>query len=278
MNTGLLVPDELQGGRGGIWAYVSASRLSCWSRCPLAFKFQYLDGLRPPTTTSLFLGKVVHQGLEVYYRHRQLGVTLAAADVCRRLLESWASAVDEEGMKFQSPAEEQALQRQAMDLVAAYLAHVPADEPKPLAAEVAVEAPLVDPATGGDLGLPLLGVIDLVLDTQSGPVVCDFKTSARSSEPLEIVHEVQLSCYAYLLRHTAEQEEAGLEIRSLVKTKTPKVEFHRYPARTEAHLRRLFSLIRVYLDDLDAGRFVYRPGWTCASCEFATGPCRSWPG
>ena len=57
--------------------------------------------------------------------------------------------------------------------------------------------------------------------------------------------------------------EAGLEIRSLVKTKTPKVEFHRYPARTEAHFARLFAVIREYLDALDRGRFNYRPGFGC---------------
>ncbi len=63
-------------------------------------------------------------------------------------------------------------------------------------------------------------------------------------------------------------EEVGLEIHSLVKTKTPKIEGHRYQARTDAHFRRLFSVIREYLDALDRGRFNYRPGWGCAMCDF----------
>ena len=45
----------------------------------------------------------------------------------------------------------------------AYLAQAPEDE-KPLAVETAVEAPLVDPMTGENLGIPLLGIMDLVLD------------------------------------------------------------------------------------------------------------------
>jgi len=139
-------------------------------------------------------------------------------------------------MVFESVAEDQASQRQAVDLVAAYLRTVPADEPKPLAVEVSVEAPLVDPTTGEDLGIPMLGIMDLVLDEEAGPLIADFKTAARSSEPLEISHEVQLSCYAYLFRRASPIQEVGLEIRSLVKTKAPKVHFH--PARNERHFGR----------------------------------------
>ena len=116
--------------------------------------------------------------------------------------------------------------------------------------EAAVEMPLIDPTTGENLGMPMLGIMDLILDAQEGPTIIDFKTSSRSSEPLEIVHEIQLTSYAYLFRQVSERAEAGLEIRSLIKTKTPKIEFHRYPARTEAHFRRLFSVVREYLDAL----------------------------
>ena len=92
--------------------------------------------------------------------------------------------------------------------------------------------------------------------------------TSRSSEPLEISHEIQLSCYAYLLRHNSSVHEAGLEIRSLVKTKIPKVELHRYAVRNEKHFGRLFAVVRAYIDDLDSGRFLFRPGLGCAMCEF----------
>jgi len=75
-----------------------------------------------------------------------------------------------------------------------------------------------------------------------------------------VTHEIQLSCYVYLYRHSTGGEQGGLEIRSLLKTKTPKMEFHRYEPRNDRHFRRLFAVIRAYLDELDAGRFVFRPG------------------
>jgi putative RecB family exonuclease len=277
MSIGLLGSASVQQHQGGVWEYISPSRLSCWLCCPLKWKCRYLDNLRTPTTTSLILGKAVHAGLEVYYRHRQLGLTLSADDVAQRMSQSWAQIVDEEKMSFASTDAEQAARRQAAGLVQAYLAQVPKDE-RPQAVEVAVEAPLVDPDSGESLGIPLVCVMDLVLCSDAGPAIVDFKTTSRSSEPLEVVHEVQLSSYAYLFRQVEQRQEAGLEIRSLVKTKTPKIEFHRYPARTDAHFRRLFSVIREYLNSLECGRFNYRPGFGCSMCDFSHTHCHRWAG
>ena len=179
-------------------------------------------------------------------------------------------------MAFDSPESEGAMRRQVADLVKAYLDAVPKEE-KPLAVEVAAEAPLVDPFTGEDLGLPLLGVLDLVLDSDAGPIITDFKTAARSSEPMEISHEIQLSSYAWLHRQITGQEEGGLEIRSLIKTKAPKCEFHPYAARTDAHFRRLFAVLHEYVAALDGDTFNYRPGFGCGMCDFRE-QCRAWGG
>lgn len=276
MSTGLLGFEEVQERQGGPLAYISPSRLSCWLSCPLKWAFRYRDGLRTPTTASLFTGKAVHAALEVYYRHRHLGVTLAADDVVQRSADSWAQLMDEENMMFDSADAEQAMRQQVADMVRAYLGTVPKDE-KPLAVEVAAEAPLVDPFTGEDLGIPLVGVLDLVLDTDAGPVITDFKTAARSSEPMEISHEIQLTSYAWLHRQITGQQEAGLEIRSLIKTKVPKVEFHPYAARSDAHFRRLFAVLREYVAALDGDTFNFRPGFSCGLCDFRE-QCRHWDG
>jgi putative RecB family exonuclease len=274
MSIDLLPCQDLPTAQGGVWQYISPSRLNCWLSCPLKFKLKYIDGMRSPTTPALFLGKVVHNCLETFYRHRQLGIALAAADLDRRLLASWGELIDEKRMRFDTAAEERVLQRQAADLVKAYLEHVPADEPRPFAVEAAVEMPLIDPVTSEDFGIPLVAIMDLVLDGQAGPIIADFKSSSRNSEPLEIVHEVQLISYALLFRHVSGRRETGLEIRSLIKTKAPKIEFHRYPPRTEAHFRCLFTLFHQYLDALERNRFSFRPGFGCAMCEFRDGLCR----
>ncbi|MGE0757211.1 MAG: RecB family exonuclease [Pirellulaceae bacterium] len=261
----------------GVWDYISASRLNLWLRCPLAFRLRYIDGIVTPPTASLFLGQQVHAGLEQYYRHRQLGVTLTADEIVRRLLADWQEAAATAAVFFAHPAEDADTRAQTVRLIRMYLEQVSPDEPLPLAVETSLEGPLTDPETGADLGIPLLGVVDLVLDSPAGAVVVDFKTAAKANHPVEILHEVQLTTYSWLFRQAAGQHEAGLEIRSLVKTKRPKFETHRYPPRTEQHVRRLFRLLRVYLDDLDAGQFCYRPGFHCLLCEYRR-ECAGWHG
>jgi len=141
-----------------------------------------------------------------------------------------------------------------------------------------MEAPLVDPLTGEDLGISLLGIVDLIAGGDDGATVVDFKTAARSAPPFDVTHEIQLTSYSYLYRQIAGQPESGLEIRSLIKTKNPKIEVHDYPARTDVHFKRLFAVIREYLDALHSGRFNYRPGWSCGMCDFRDNRCRSWAG
>lgn len=277
MSSATLENQTVHDRKGGVWAYISPSRLNLWLRCPLAFKLRYIEGVTTRTSSALFLGKQVHAALEAHYRHRQLGITLEPADVVGRVTDSWDEAVAAEDMQFDSTAAETKLKQQLADLVEAYLQQVPEDEPVPQAVEAKMEAPLVDPATGEDLGIPLLGVVDLITD-DDGPLIVDFKTSSRSSPPYEVSNEIQLSSYAYLFRQLTGQQEAGLEIRSLVKTKTPKVECHRYPARSDQHFRRLFAVIREYLDALDSGRFNFRPGWGCAMCDHRDAHCQAWLG
>ncbi|MEO8498820.1 MAG: PD-(D/E)XK nuclease family protein, partial [Planctomycetota bacterium] len=255
-----------------VWAYISPSRLNTWLKCPVAFRLRYIEGMRTPTTPSLFLGKVVHAGLECFYRHRQVGMHLEPGDVIQRLDACWEALLAEDNMRFVSTSDEDKLKQQAAVLICAYLAQL-GDEPVPMAVETTLQEQLTDPFTGEDLGIPLLGIIDLIVPGDDGAVVVDFKTAAKSGPPTEKVHEVQLSAYSYLYRATTQQVESGLQIRSLIKTKTPKIEYREYPARSESQLRRFFQIVRAYLDDLDRGRFVHRPGFGCTMCEFSDGTC-----
>lgn len=262
--------------RSSIFDYVSPTRLNTWLSCPLKFKIRYVDGIREPTSPNLFLGKQVHRGLEFYYRRRQDGERATVTEVERQIVDLWDDAVSDEGMCFASQDDENALKQKCMNLVRTYLGQVDPDEGRPVAVESRLACPLIDPDSDDDLGISLLGYVDLILDGASGPIVVDFKTSARSNTPLDISHEIQLSCYAYALRHMFGETEHELQIRSLIKTKTPKVEIQRYPTRDDTHFRRLFAVIRAYLDDLHTGRYVYRPGWTCSMCDFRESQCRDW--
>jgi len=260
---------------GGVWSYVSPSRLNLWMKCPLSFKLRYIDRIQTPTSSALFLGKMVHSGLELFYRNRQVGITLPVEEVVERNGSTWETATEEEGMKFASLVEETKLREQLGNLLRVYLEQVD-DEPPPVAVEASLKANLIDPDTGEDLGIPLLGVVDLIQPAEDGNCIVDFKTSARSSPPLEVSHEIQLSCYSWLYRQLTGEHESALQLRSLVKTKTPKVVCHEYGPRTDRHYRRLFSVIREYFDALDHGKFNYRPGWGCSMCDHRESHCAEW--
>ena len=110
-----------------------------------------------------------------------------------------------------TPCHRGTVRRASVDLVAAYLAEIPRDEPAPLAVEVRMQTPLVDPFTGEDLGIPLLGVVDLVLATDEGPVIVDFKTSRSMKTEEDILsYFVQAATYAYMY-----EEIYGLTIEKI---------------------------------------------------------------
>jgi len=254
--------------RGGLWDYISPSRLNLWLSCPRAFEFRYVKGITTPTSPILFIGKQVHAGLEAYYRHRQLDLLLPSSEIVTRMRDEWSTAAEEEQVRFAKEGDSDTLMEKSCQLVLAYLAQIPDDEPRPLAVETVLEVPLIDPETGEDLGIPLRGIIDLVLDERDGAVICDFKTAASSQQPLEVCHEIQLGCYALMYRALSGDVESGLEIRTLVKTKVPQIAVYRYGARSEGQIRRLFAVVRAYLEDLRRGEFLYRPGWGCRTCGF----------
>jgi hypothetical protein len=224
------------------------------------------------------VGRTVHRALEIYYRHRQQNVRLPVEEVGQRLLAQWDEAAVADGVRFSTFDAETAARQQSLDLVQVYLAQLPADEPRPLAIETALEAPLIDPLSGVRLGIPLVGIIDLILPGADGAIIIDFKTTSRGGDVLGISHELQLSAYSYLLRQTSPFPEEGLEIRNLVKTKVPRVETHRYEARSKSHFLRLFAVIRAYLDALDSGDYFIRPSHLCAACEFSRSHCAQWTG
>ena len=278
MSTSILARGELEGRKGGIWDYVSPSRINLWLKCPLAFRLRYVEGIRSAPSPAQFVGKTVHRALEIYYRNRQQNVRLPAAEIGEHLLAQWDASVAMDGVRFASSAVEGVARQQSLDLVLVYLAQLPDDEPRPLAIETALEAPLLDPVTGKNLGVPLVGVIDLVLPGADGAIIADFKTTSRGGELPELTHELQLSSYSYLFRQSSRLSEEALEIRNLVKTKTPRVENHRYGPRSQAHYLRLFAVIRDYLDALDAGNYVIRPSHLCTACEFSSSHCAQWVG
>jgi len=251
---------------GMIWDYVSPSRLSLWLKCPLAFKRRYIDGWKTIPSPALFVGKVTHAVLAHVYRLRKAEQVCSPDALPQIVADGWKFAMENDPPYFEDTASEEKSRFQILDLATAYLTSTPIQKETPIAVENRYEVPLVDPLTGEDFGIPIVGIVDLVLQEDCGGVIVDFKTASTSSMSA-LQHELQLTAYAYCFREATEQNELRCEVRQLVKTKTPKVNVHRFPTRSDEHFSRFFGLIREYLDALDRGVYNYRPGWSCSMCE-----------
>jgi hypothetical protein len=258
--------QEQEQQTGQIWDYVSPSRLNLWLKCPLAFKRRYIDDWKTMTSPALFVGKVVHSVLAQVYRYRIAGHTCIVDEMPMLVADCWNHSIELEHPYFENDNDEEKARYQILGLATAYLDTIPVENERPVAIEKRYEMPLIDPLTGEDYGIPLVGIVDLIYEEECGYVVTDFKT-ASSSTICEMQHEIQLTAYSYLVRSIIDQGELRSEVRQLVKTKVPKINVYRFPRRTDEHFDRFFGLIREYLDALDRGVFNYRPCWSCSMCE-----------
>jgi putative RecB family exonuclease len=244
---------------------ISASRLSTWQQCRLKFFFRYISGIQKRPSAALHIGTVIHAVLQQWSLARWRKVPLDAAGVIAAFDLAWAET--EEDIAWE---DESASKAAALATVETYLAQTPIPvEERPEAVEVSVEVDLASH------GLPvLIGVLDLV---RAGGVIVDFKTTGRTPDLAMVRHttEVQTTGYALLYREATGQQESGIELHHLVKTKVPKLVITQVGPATEAQVQRLFRVMESYVSGLEREDFVPAPGLQCSSCEFIN-ECRSW--
>ncbi|MEI7733198.1 MAG: PD-(D/E)XK nuclease family protein [Verrucomicrobiota bacterium] len=247
---------------------VSASRLNLWNNCRLKFYFRYVLQISKPKTAALFVGSLVHAILQSWSMARWKKEPFD--------LEKYKAQFDEQWKDQQAKAridwegEEDKERAGAWNAIECYFKQTPiTQDEKPEAVEVSVEADLEKH------GLPkLIGVLDLV---REGGRIVDFKTCGQTPHPEMVKHTnlLQLSCYAVLYRECTGHLEGGLEIHSIVKTKTPKIIITELPPMTNQQQTRLFKIIESYQAGIYREDFVPAAGFTCAGCEYLK-ECRAW--
>lgn len=244
---------------------ISASRLNCWLQCRLKFKFRYLDQITKPPTPSLHVGSVAHLVLKAWNMARWKKQEFQVERFRKVFEEGWT---DHKGIDWDG--EEASHRSGAWALLEAYFLETPIKAPElPEAVEVPVEADL------SKHGLPtLIGILDLV---RSGGRIVDFKTSGKTPNPEDAIHQnqIQLDCYSVLYREAAGKIEGGRELHHLIKTKQPKIVITSLEPMKDKDQVRLFRLIDSYQEGLAREDFVPSPGLQCLGCEFIN-ECRAW--
>ena len=257
--------------------HVSFTQIDQYLRCPLKYRFTYLDRLEPDfVPAALAFGSGIHGAAAFFFRGVGQGERPSVADVQGYFEAVWKLESEHRPLRFGEKETRESL----LDLATRMLA-VLYEQFDPRTEVVAVEqpfaVPLIDQETGEVLERDLVGTLDLLeRDAERRLVVVDLKTSARRYTDLQVEASLQLSIYNYAtgLLGYADPDDVRLRFDVLTKTRVP--ELHRYwTTRDRAANVRLFRLAAEVLRAIEAGVFHPNPGWQCKECPFKS-KCWAW--
>ena len=250
---------------------ISPSQLFLYLTCSLKYRFQYVDRLpKPFRAAAAALGSSIHKALEWLHKERKQGRNPALADLLRTFEADWYGQTVGLELRWDEEPEEKLLLK-AKELLSQYHC-LPARAVQD--AEVHFQVPLVNPATGEALDLPLRGVIDLI---EADGAIVEFKSPQRKPPETDLPDNLQLTAYSYAYELLFGKPPKELRRVSLVRTKTPKIETQ-ITGREKRDYERLFHIAKEALKGIRAGVFVPNRGcFLCADCEFFQ-DCQEWTG
>jgi putative RecB family exonuclease len=257
--------------------HVSFTQLDQYLRCPLKYRFTYVDRLEPDfVPAALAFGSGIHGAAAYFLRGMAAGVPPGLADVQAYFEGYWQLETGNRPIRFGEKDTKESLLDLACRMLEVFHAK---QEPgtQVVGVEQPFDVPLIDQETGEVLDRSLVGSLDLLeRDGEGRLVVVDLKTSARKYTDLQVEASLQLSVYSYAtaMNGLADQEDLRLRFDVLTKTKQP--ELHRYwTQRDQAANVRLFHLAAEILRAIGLGVFVPNPGWQCKDCPFQS-RCWAW--
>lgn len=237
--------DELAGKRPSA---LSHSRVNRYLTCPEQYRLHYIENLRLRIPrANLVFGQVIHQSLA--------GLFLRTEDPLKHFGDTW-SMVEKVALTYGERDSWAKLKDSGRGMLEKFVS-----EEFPKIGDISgVEQPFELTITG--LDVPLVGIIDLQAAVQGLRTIVDFKTAAATYEPHEAAMSDQLTTYS-LAAPGAEQ----LALCVLVKTKTPRVEWH-LTKRPPEHVREYLAKLGFVAREIRAHRFYKRHGMWCSWCDF----------
>jgi putative RecB family exonuclease len=252
--------------------HLSVSQIALYRTCSLKYRFQYLDQLpRGSRPAGLVLGSAVHKALEWLHQRRQAGLPVPLDTLLRVFEADWHAQCLDADIRVPPYTSPMQLVAQGKQVLTAY-ARTPA---RPVqAVEWPFEVPLVDPATGDTLDVPLRGLIDLI---EAPDVPVEFKTTQKRWPTTDLPDNLQLTAYSYAYERLVGRAPTELRLVTLVRTRIPAIETYR-TTRGPRDYQSLFALAREVRRGIRAGFFLPNRGcWLCRDCEYDQ-PCREWTG
>ena len=228
---------------------LSYSALSTYEKCPLSYRFQYVDGLEIEPTPYLSFGKSLHAALEwLYGRSTPEPPTLES--LLSYLDECWL------GEGYASTEEENSFLDNGRELLTSFYYKNVEEFRLPIAVEERFE---MDKG-----GFILSGVIDRVDRNPDGSYeIIDYKTSRRLPELSRLRGDLQLPIYQMACREIWGITPSKLSFYYLVHNQ-------RYSTRPydEEGLARVMQRLETAADAISRQAFPATPSRLCPWCSF----------
>jgi CRISPR/Cas system-associated exonuclease Cas4 (RecB family) len=256
--------------------HVSFTQIDQYLRCPLKYRFTYVDRLEPDfVPAALAFGSGIHRAAAFFFHGLAEGERRRVDEVQGFFETSWKLETTHRPLRFGERDTRESL----LDLgrrMLGVLCESVAPGMEVVAVEQPFSVPLVNVDTGELIERDLVGSLDLLERDAEGLVVVDLKTSARKYTDLQVEASLQLSVYSYAVSMSEFANGDDVRLRFDVLTKTRVPELHRYwTTRDRAASVRLFRLASEVLAAIEAGVFHPNLGWQCRDCQFRS-KCWAW--
>jgi putative RecB family exonuclease len=243
--------------------HISVTQMKMYLRCPLQYKFRYIDLLKIPPVSALTLGKSIHSALEGNYSQKiETKKDLPSEQVIDIFSDSWENNVKE--TTFEEDEKPGEVKDDGVKLVSIYHKQVsPTIQPKLVEKEFNLAFENVD--------YTLKGYIDLI-DTED--IIIDHKTTKRSMNQEDVSSDLQLSCYAMAYRFLFGGLEKELRFDVMVRNKTPKIQ-QITTTRTQEDINRFLKVLAYVSKAIKSGIFYPNKNFMCSVCGYVK-LCRCW--
>lgn len=255
---------------------LSASRIGTYLRCPLRYYFDRIERLPwEKLSGAMVIGSAVDRAVkDAVLRVTQGGESPSALDLggtfesfLKLELENprapiaWGSRLDEDGAK--------ALGRSLMEALRSVL-FTEERLRRITGTDVAFTVPLLGENGEPMIDTPLIGVFDLVEETDRGAVPLEIKTASTRTQylPDNLSRDVQALVYGLAAQTLSGNGEARVRYVSAVKLKSPEV-IESENTVTAEQLAWVRGVVVGVKRAIDAGVFVARPSTIeCGGCPF----------
>jgi putative RecB family exonuclease len=265
-----MVPPALRVG-----PIISFTQLDTYLRCPLRYRFVYVDRLEPDfVPASRAFGSGIHAAAAFFFRALGEGQRPSVEELQGRFDAFWRLE-GEKPLRFGEQETAESLRDLGMRMLEVLWRDYDPDTDV-LAVEEPFRVPLLDLDTGELLERDLVGSWDVLESDGRQLVIVDLKTAARKYTDVQVETSLQLSIYSYAAGFSRFSDYEDVRLRFDVLTKTKRPELCQYwTTRDRAANLRLFRLASEVLRGIETGVFHPIVGWQCKECPFRS-RCWAW--